>query len=204
MTYTLDHPAVKYVMAQDPNIHPLFKRVKKVHVTFFDDDFSFLMYTIIGQQISAKVVDVIYGRLRVLVGVINPQTIIHSSIESMRQIGLSKQKAMYMKNIAHYFHKSYDYFITLSKNEKIHALKQIKGVGPWTTDMYMMFVLREENHFSIGDLGLREALKSLYLKPLKTHQDIIKATEKWSPYKSVVSHFLWHYWDTRHNGNINV
>lgn len=204
MTYSKKHPAVQYILEKDPHLLPLFNQINMVHVTFFDDDFEFLMYTVIGQQISAKVVEVIFQRLKVLLQEITPKNILSTSVEQLRSIGLSKQKINYMKNIANYFHTSYGYFITLSKNEKVQALLSIKGIGPWTTDMYVMFVLRDENHFSIGDLGLREALKSVYGKPLNSIQDIKKVTEIWSPYKSIVAHFLWHYWDTRHNGNMSV
>jgi len=201
MNYDLNHPAVKHVLAADPHIHPLFNKVNSIHVTFFDDDFEFLIFSIIGQQLSTKVVSIIFDRLKGIYPNLNPLDILDAPFETLRMIGLSKQKITYMKHLSHYFHHSYKHFITLSKNEKINALLSIKGIGPWTTDMYIMFVLKEENHFSIGDLGLREALKSIYLKPLTTHQDILKATEKWSPYKSVVAHFLWDYWDTRHKGN---
>lgn len=204
MTYTINHPAVQYIIEKDPNLIPLFTKVDRVQVTFFNDDFEFLMFTIIGQQISAKVVDIIFARLKALVLEVTPKNVIDTSFDALRSIGLSKQKIIYMKNIANYFHTSYEYFITLSKNEKVQELLNIKGVGPWTTDMYVMFVLKEENHFSIGDLGLREALKSVYAKPLETYHDILKATEKWSPYKSIVAHFLWYYWDTHHKGNIIV
>ena len=201
MTYDLNHPAVSYILAADPHIHPLFKKVKRVHVTFFDDDFEFLIFSIIGQQLSTKVVTIIFNRIKQLYPNLNPSDILNAPFDTLKSIGLSKQKIMYMKHLSEYFHQSYKHFITLSKNEKINALLSIKGIGPWTVDMYIMFVLKDENHFSIGDLGLREALKKVYLKPLKTHQDILKATEKWSPYKSVVAHFLWDYWDFRHKEN---
>lgn len=204
MTYNLNHPAVKHVMENDPYIHALFNLVKQVHVTFFEDDFEFLIYTIIGQQLSTKVVYKLFERLKQLLPDLKPSEILKASFEDLRHIGLSRQKINYMKHLSEYFHHSYNHFITLSRNEKINALLSIKGIGPWTVDMYIMFVLKEENHFSIGDLGLREALKSIYLKPLHTNEDILKATENWSPYKSIVAHFLWDYWDFRHKGNTSV
>ena len=202
MTYNQTHPYVITLKSQDPHLHHLFELVPEVTVQYADNDFHFLVFSIIGQQLSTKVVTILYQRLEDHLKEILPETISNASFDALRALGLSKQKITYIKNLATYFMTSRSYFNTLSSNEKTQALLSIKGIGPWTVDMYKMFVLREDNHFSYGDLGLIRALEHVYQKPIKTPEDIKKATKRWSPYQSIVCHFLWKYWDEVHKGKI--
>ncbi|OHE27133.1 MAG: hypothetical protein A2Y43_00305 [Tenericutes bacterium GWA2_38_26] len=76
-------------------------------------------------------------------------------------------------------------------------LIKIKGIGVWSAQMFLMFSLGREDVFSVLDLGLRNAVKKIYNNPDLTHDEIEKISENWVPYRSIVSHFLWHAWDTK-------
>ena len=203
MTLTLKHPYVLSLLDKDPNLHHLFETVKETTIPFDDDGFHFLIFTITGQQVSAKVAHIIFNRMKALIHTLTPTSFLTLSDQQLRDIGLSFRKIETMKAVAHYCIKNNFNFNTFLDKKKTMSLIHIKGIGPWTLDMYEMFVHKNLDHFSFKDLGLIEAIKYIYPKPLQTIDEIKKVTKRWSPYQSIVAHFLWEYWDIHHKGKRN-
>ena len=200
MTLTRTHLYVKTLIRQDPNLETLFDTVKSVTIPFDHDGFHFLIFTITGQQVSAHVAHIIFHRLKSIVITLNPHALLDVDDQALREIGLSFAKIQTMKRLANYCVENNFNFNTFLDKTMTDKFISIKGIGLWTMDMYEMFVLKNLNHFSFKDLGLIEGLRHIYsIKKLEI-DDMKKVSLLWSPYQSIVAHFLWEYWDVHHKG----
>lgn len=162
-----------------------------------------LIGSIISQQLSTKVARVIHQRFLDFYQGEFPdnKTIINSSIEDLRSIGLSYQKSNYIKNIASFFHENKlknEDFVLMNDEEIITRLTEIKGVGKWTVEMVLIFSLARENIFSVDDYGIMSAMVDIYKikEEGKARKDKLKKiASKWQPYCSLACLYLWAYRD---------
>lgn len=163
-----------------------------------------LMASIISQQLSTKVAQVIYQRFIQLYNgkEPKPQQILDTENETLRTIGLSNAKVGYVKNVASFCieHSVTDKKLAqLSNEEIIELLTQIKGVGKWTVEMLLMFSLGREDVFAVDDLGIQNAMIGLYKlngsnkKLLK--EKMLQISEKWKPYRTYACLYLWQWKD---------
>ena len=200
----IDYPAaLAHFMVTDPVLYaaaqtnsPTMPIKAKPH------DYAFHLYSsIISQQISVKAADAILSRFLDLVGdPHSPQHILTHTIEDLRGIGLSRQKASYVLSIAQHAKDKTVRFDTLNgttDQEVIDELVQIKGVGQWTTEMFLMFTLCRPDVFSVGDLGLLNAAKKLYSNPNLTKSELLELSQKWSPHRTTAALVLWHSLDNK-------
>lgn len=154
-----------------------------------------LVESIIGQQLSGKAADTIFKRFLKLFGdnkFPTPQKLLKTDVEKLRSAGMSYSKASYIKNIAQAFKNgNLDIKILrkLSDEDVKKELTKIKGVGNWTAEMTLIFTLKREDVFSLGDAGLRRAIKNLY--KIEKDADILKLAEKWKPKRSYACWYLW-------------
>ncbi len=199
ITYNINQRKVQELLNQDSTLEPLFKRVKSVDVYIEDDYFEFLVFTIIGQQLSVSVADTLFKRIKTYFNNnLTADKVLLTEDIVLRELGLSYRKIAYLKSLSLSEKKG-----TLSKEninsnsiETIKAqLSKIKGIGPWTIEMFLMFSLGYEDVFSVGDLGLRNAYKQVMNQPSLTNQELESISLKWRPYRTIVAHFLWKYWD---------
>lgn len=165
-----------------------------------------LMASIMGQQLSTKVAQVIYRRfLELYKGKEpKPQQVLDTPFEQLRGIGLSNAKVNYVKNVAEFCieHKITDKKLLAMENEEIiELLTQIKGVGRWTVEMLLMFTLGREDVFAPDDLGIQQAMTKAYKldnsdkKVLR--EKMIKLSGKWSPYRTYACLHLWSWKDNK-------
>ena len=146
---------------------------------------------IIEQQVSFKAAIRIKERfLKLITGKSNDE-VIKIKNEEMKKVGLSKRKVEYIKNTYLFFEKYKVEFEYLNENEIVKELSKIKGVGKWTAEMFLIFILFKENIFSKGDLALINSIKKNYKKEKLSDIDLEKIVEKWSPYKTTASLLLW-------------
>lgn len=146
---------------------------------------------IIEQQVSFKAAIRIKERfLKLITGKSNDE-VIKIKNEEMKKVGLSKRKVEYIKNTYLFFDKYKVEFEYLNENEIVKELSKIKGVGKWTAEMFLIFILFKENIFSKGDLALINSIKKNYKKEKLSEIDLEKIVEKWSPYKTTASLLLW-------------
>jgi DNA-3-methyladenine glycosylase II len=161
------------------------------------DYFGALCREIIGQQLSGKAAETITGRfLDVLPGrVLEPTAVLALKDEAMRKAGMSWAKARYVKNIAIEFMAGridVQRLHTWSDEQVIDHLVAIKGVGPWTAEMFLMFTLGREDVFSHGDVGLRNGIEKVYGLTNLSREEVEAIINPWSPYKTYGSIALWH------------
>lgn len=160
----------------------------------------YLCGSIMSQQLSIKVADVIFKRFLNLFpgGDPTPEQILALSVPELRAIGLSNAKASYVQNVARFASVSgmeFSKLDAMSDEEVIAYLTPIKGVGRWTVEMLLMFALGREDVFALDDFGIQSAMKRLYKlddsdkKTLKAA--MMKRARKWSPYRSYACLHLW-------------
>lgn len=165
---------------------------------------TYLCASIMSQQLSTKVADVIYKRFLSLYNgkEPTPRQIIDTPFEQLRGIGLSNAKVNYVKNVAQFetdFGMDAKKLQKMDNEEVIAYLTQIKGVGRWTTEMLLMFALGREDVFAVDDLGIQNAMISLYKldnsDKKKLKEDLLRISQKWSPYRTYACLHLWRWKD---------
>jgi len=194
-----DSEEIKSLIKKDPNLIPLFEKKREIVVHVSKDYYKSLVETIIAQQLSTKAAQAISNRfLDLMQNDIKPEHILAIEDERLRAIGLSRQKIKYLKSLAEHVINGqlpFDQFEHMTDQEIIDELVLVKGIGVWTAQMFLMFSMGSMDVFSTLDLGLRNALKKLLNQPGMTFEEIENYSHKWKPYRSIVSHYLWHIWD---------
>jgi DNA-3-methyladenine glycosylase II len=186
-------PKMKKLIGQ----HGIFKLNKQKNLCLY------LCYSIMSQQLSTKVADIIQQRfLNLYDGEPTPQQIVDTPFEKLRGIGMSNAKVSYVQNVARFeMERGMDHkkLSKLTNDEVIEYLTQIKGVGRWTTEMLLMFALCREDVFAIDDLGLQNTIIGLYElkhRKKKTLQaSLLKISEQWAPYRTYACMYLWRWRD---------
>jgi len=181
-------------LSKDPCLDHLINKFSSSIDIFerFNENYPLaLAYLIIEQQVSFKAAITIKNRFIDKVRDLTNDEIIQLSDKELQSVGISFRKATYIKNVFKYFKEnSYD-FLSASNQEVIDELTKIKGIGVWSSEMFLMFVLMRIDIFSKGDLALMNSVKINYRIDIKDDNKLNSLTESWSPYKSVASLLLW-------------
>lgn len=163
------------------------------------DVYADLLDSIVSQQLSGKVVKVILGRFYALFpdGYPHPERILEMDFETLRSVGLSRQKTAYICNTAEFFRseeaRNKDW-ARMDDEEVIRYLIQIKGVGRWTAEMILMFTLNRPDVMPLDDLGIQQSMAVLFGweetgKALQ--KQMLEAAEAWRPYRTYACKYLW-------------
>lgn len=156
-----------------------------------------LLAAIVSQQLSGKVANVIYGRLEKLggKGFPNPKRLLKHTDEELKAVGLSRAKMASIRDLAAAVHTrrlDLDALEHLSDVEVEEALVHVKGIGPWTAHMALIFTLRRPDVWPAADLGVRKALQVvLGLPALPSIKDAETMGDPWRPYRSYACWYLW-------------
>jgi DNA-3-methyladenine glycosylase II len=188
--------AVNHLTKSDVILASIIARVGPCKMTYRDPSFEMLARAIVFQQLSTKAAATIYGRLEEAAGgQLTPQSIQNLSVGEMRRAGLSRQKLGYIRDLAeHALSGKVDFarLPSLSDEEVIESLTDIKGVGVWTAHMFLIFSLRRPNVLPVGDLGVRMAVQRAYKKrKLPTPKQMEQIAKNWHPYCSYAAWYLW-------------
>jgi DNA-3-methyladenine glycosylase II len=188
--------AVKHLSKKDPELGKLIKKAGILALPPPRNNFESLVHSIVSQQLSTKAAAKIYARFEKAAGMeINPQSMKEIPEDSMREAGLSRQKIRYIKATANAFQENpnnYKQLDKLSDDEVIELLTNIKGIGLWTAQMFLIFTLLREDVFPVGDLGIRRAMERAFFEGKEqAHSNLKTHAEKWKPYRSVASLYLW-------------
>ncbi len=160
-----------------------------------DNSFHALINSIIGQQISVSAANSMKKKLFVLKRNITPRTIKNIKKNDLKKCGLSKQKILYINNIADFFLQNKEFVNQLNKVNDLEIrekLIEIKGIGNWTVDMFLIFTHGSSNIFPSGDLGFVKAISKHYKKDLPLNDKFLSTLfKRWSPYSSMATWYLW-------------
>ena len=190
------------ILSRDPVMKKLIGIYGELTLTESGDYFTDLARTIIGQQLSGAAAGTIWKRVVALAGEdLRPDKIISIPDDELRLAGVSSNKTKYIKNLAQaIIDKSLNIenIQTYDDEEIIRQLTAIKGVGRWTAEMFLIFSLAAKDVFSSGDGGLNSAVNKLYGNGAALDKDeILKITERWKPYRSIASLYLWRSLDNK-------
>ena len=188
--------AITHLKKSDPIMRAIIERIGPCRMEYGPPEFHSLAEAIIYQQLNGKAAIVIFKRFAALAGEpLTAEGILKLTDEQMRSVGLSKQKSSYLRDMAERaasgqleFRKLHE----MSDEEVIKHLTQVKGVGPWTAQMFLMFTLRRPNILPTGDFGVQMAIKKLYNKrKIPKPAQMEKLARAWEPYRSIACWYLW-------------
>jgi DNA-3-methyladenine glycosylase II len=188
--------ALAHLRKNDPVMASIIERVGPFRMAYREPVFETLVRSIVYQQLSGKAAATIFGRLSdALGGEFTPQTMLKLSPRKMQSLGVSRQKREYIRDLAKKTLAGdidFELCAELDDDEIIARFTSVKGIGVWTVHMFLMFALQRPNVLPVGDLGVRSAVKKAYgLEALPTPADVARIAEKWHPYCSVASWYLW-------------
>ena len=196
----VDHALIhRHFKRTDPVMARVVKLVGPVTLKLQRDRFKVLVRSIISQQISTAAARTIRERLEQLVEPdgIKPERIASLTVDQMRGVGISRQKASYIHDLAQ---KCSDGTVRLSRlgrlsdDEVIDELVQVKGIGRWSAQMFLMFSLGRLDVFPHDDLGIRNAIRQLYeFEEMPDKRACLAIGERWRPYATVGSWYCWRY-----------
>jgi len=220
--------AVNHLKKSDPVMRAIIERIGPCRMEFGPPAFHSLAEAIVYQQLNGKAAVTIFQRFAALAGEpLTPEGILKLSDEQLRSAGLSKQKSTYLKDLAAKTASGLVDFSCLGHlpdEEVIEHLTQVKGIGVWTAQMFLMFTLKRENVLPTGDFGVRMAMFKHYLDvkrakaqqaknsskakkkssrksrvkiKLPTPEQMQKIAQCWEPYRSVACWYLWKSLDTK-------
>jgi DNA-3-methyladenine glycosylase II len=195
----IDYKAARRLLARrDPVIRDLMREHGACGLADAQhtDPFKALLHAIISQQLSTKAAATIAGRFDALYGGMpTPAAVAATPDEQLRAVGLSGQKLGYMRDLCRRVADGtlpLDAFDAMTDDEVIAALTQVKGIGRWTAEMFLMFRLHRPDVLPVGDLGIVKAVQKAYrLRKTPTPERLERIGESWRPYRSVACWYLW-------------
>jgi DNA-3-methyladenine glycosylase II len=188
--------AIQHLRGSDPILADIIDRVGAYKATYNDPVFGSLVRSIVYQQLSGKAASTIYGRLREATGEpVSPEAILALDADRLRELGLSKQKAAYIRDLAEKTASqelAFEHFPRMTNDQILEQLTRVKGIGVWTVQMFLMFALRRPDVLPCGDLGIRNAVAKAYgFDSPPSAVQIEEIGVKGQPYRSVASWYLW-------------
>ena len=187
--------AKKALSAKDKKLSKIIESYPYDFLFSKSDPFFTLARSIVGQQISVKAAQSVWDRLEIKIKKINPKVIVKTHSNTLKSIGLSRQKVNYLKNLADAFIEKkikINMWDKMNNEEIVQDLIQIKGIGRWTAEMFLIFNLCRADNFPLDDIGMVRGLCKLYKIPYPSDREkIIKIGEKWKPFRSVATWYLW-------------
>ena len=160
------------------------------------DPYGSLLRSIVGQQLSVSAASSIFDRLKGASGGASPdpQRLLRMRASTLRACGLSRAKVEYVRDLArHVLRGELDLprLRRLGDDEVREVITAVRGLGPWTADMFLIFHLRRPDVLPVGDLGLRRAVERAYRVDGPSVSDLEQLAEPWRPYRTMGSLYLW-------------
>jgi len=184
-----------YLSNKDKVLKKIIDQFPNQYLKLNNNSFHTLINSIIGQQISVSAANSMKSKLFSLKNNITPRTLKNLKNNQLKKCGLSKQKILYINNISEFFLKNKKFIKEMGKVEEElirEKLIEIKGIGNWTIDMFLLFTHGSSNIFPSGDLGFIKAISKHYKKDLPlTDKFLFNLFKKWSPYSSIATWYLW-------------
>jgi len=195
--------AARVLAAGDPVLGALIAAYPGLHLTRRGDPFTTLARAIVGQQISVKAAQSIWERLVIACRngngaaepKLDPVRVARKRIATLRGCGLSERKAEYIRDLAKHFVSTRldpNTWPALDDEALIEALVDVKGIGRWTAEMFLMFHEMRADVLPVDDIGLQKAVAKHYFNGTRPTLSELRAFgERWRPYRSVATWYLW-------------
>ena len=196
--YTIcDHLAVR-----DPDFQNILDQYHYPPFWTRPNTFETLVLTILEQQVSLASAYAAYKKLKEKIGSVTPKKLLALSDEDLRHCYFSRQKMVYTRGLAQALLSrqiSLRRFYTMEDAVVRRELKNLKGIGDWTVDIYLIHALQHPDVLPLGDLALVNAVKMIKGSGSLTREDLLHMAEAWRPYRSVATMLLWHYYIKKKN-----
>jgi DNA-3-methyladenine glycosylase II len=195
-------PAKRRLRAADPTLASIIARHPRTRLVSRGDGFSTLVRSIVGQQISVKAADSVWGRLVERCPQMTPDALLRRRISSLRACGLSERKAEYLRDLARHFAEGrvdIEQLASQPDDAVIDRLTDIRGIGRWTAEMFLIFNLLRPDVLPLDDLGVLKAISRHYFGGESTagllrgagREKVAQLGARWAPYRSVATWYLW-------------
>jgi len=192
--------AIAYLVDKDAVFKKLHQQYGNPYIPSRPEGFQTLCKLILEQQVSIESARACYVKMDNILGDVTPETIISASEEMLRNCGVSRQKTIYLKALAEAILDKTLLLETLSQKQPDEVRKeliQIKGIGNWTIDVYLMFSLQSPDIIPLGDIAVVNTIKELY--GCEDKEVLLALSENWKPYRSMATYFLWHHYLVKRN-----
>ena len=182
---------------------PVFKNLQQQYGTFFipsrPSGFVTLCKLILEQQVSIDSAKACFNKIELLLGEVSPKTITQCTDEDLKTCGVSRQKIVYLKTLSNAVSEELDLesFASKSADEVRNELIQIKGIGNWTIDVYLMFALQSPDIIPLGDIAVVNTIKELF--DVHTKEEMFLLSENWKPFRTMATFMLWHHYLEKRN-----
>jgi DNA-3-methyladenine glycosylase II len=188
--------AVRHLSRRCPTLKSVIARVGACTWTpATDDPFTLIVRCIISQQISGKAAESISGRLIQSIGKLTPRRLANFTDEQFQACGVSGPKRRTLRAICEYVQANRKFLPgipTATDDALREQLVSIKGIGPWTVDMFLMFAINRPDILPVGDYGVKVGIHKLFgLPALPKPAEMERIAEPWRPYRSVASWYIW-------------
>ena len=164
--------------------------------------FATLLQIILEQQVSLASAKACFDKLAKRIGTVTPENLLNSTDEHLRGDGFSRQKTAYARHLAVALvnkHVDLDVLHTMSDGDVRSELMQLKGIGQWTSDIYLLMALGRPDVMPKGDIALQSAWHKLSGEPRPDADRFLEIAERWRPYRSVAARLLWHFYLSERN-----
>ena len=190
--------AIMFLKQGDPMMAKLIKQYDPPNLNPNKNYFESLVRSIIYQQLSGGAANAIYERFKNLLGYDSfsqSEEILEMPFEELQKVGLSKQKIIYLKELSKQWNRIQRKFsnIQMMTNHEISKiLLEVKGIGQWTVDMFLIFTLCREDVFPSGDLAIKKGFAIIRnMNTLPTEKYMSEESTIWKPYRTIASLYLW-------------
>jgi DNA-3-methyladenine glycosylase II len=160
-----------------------------------EEGFASMCHIILEQQVSIASAKAAYEKLVNLVGKVDPFNISNATDQDLRTCGISRQKTLYLKDLARrVINKELSFSSLPMKTEQQirKELIQIKGVGNWSIDVYLMFCMQSQDIIPLGDIAIKNTLMELY--NCQSEEEMLVISSNWKPFRTLASFIIWHYY----------
>jgi DNA-3-methyladenine glycosylase II len=185
------------LLKKDPKFAKIILQVGEYNVKITRNRYRSLVEAIISQQLSGSAAESILNRFRKLYksNFPKPIEVLQTSDTKLRKVGLSKMKVKYIKELSKKTesrHLNMRNFSTMEDEQIIEHLTNVKGIGRWTAEMFLIFSMGRWDVLPVGDLGLKKGIQLMYsLNDLPTEKEMEQLAESWRPYRTVATWYLW-------------
>lgn len=191
--------AITFLVEKDTVFQKLHQQYGNPYIPSRPQGFVTLCKLILEQQVSIDSAKACFLKIEKLLGTVSPETISQCADEDLKSCGVSRQKISYLKILAKAVSEELDLESLSAKtaDEVRSELIQIKGIGHWTIDVYLMFSLQSPDIIPLGDIAIVNTIKELY--DCQSKEEIALISENWKPYRTMAAFFLWHHYLEKRN-----
>lgn len=187
--------AITFLISKDTTLKFILENFGIPTIQKRDEGFASMCHIILEQQVSIASAKACYVKLQNYFGELTPQIIQNCSDEELRKCGVSRQKTIYLKDLASKVianEINFNQYSGKSESQIREELIKVKGVGNWSIEVYLMFCLQSPDIIPLGDIAIKNTLLELY--GCQSLEEMQQVSDNWKPYRTLASFIIWHYY----------